>query len=271
MHRAALKVLGLPHDYFAFLVRNNELEPAIAGAKALGMGGLNLTVPHKKAGLEVVDVATETAQRIGAVNTVIFKGGRSVGDNTDGIGFSRAVRELGGPTIKRAVVLGAGGASRAIVDALRHPSRPANGAWSSLRDPVRIRWVSRQPDVLPERPGVTRTSWDDINEIIRDADLLVNATTVGMPKGPVGFPVPVDPSRLPEDGRVIDIVYPRPTWGLLDAAEQAGKQVQDGLPMLLWQGVAALELWLKRTLPTEAVDAMRKTLNSEAGESVSHT
>lgn len=258
MHRAAMKVLDLPHDYFAFRVRPEGLADALKGARALGLGGLNLTVPHKRPAVGLVDVLTPTAERIGAVNTVIVESDRLVGDNTDGIGFARGLRELGGAPVRHAVVLGAGGAARAILDTLRHPPKPPKGApWEPLRERVRVTWVSRQVKGLPKLPGVAGKGWDDVNTLIESADLLVNATTVGMPKGPVGFPVPVDPSRLPEGARVIDIVYPRPTWGLLDAAAAAGKDVQDGLPMLLWQGVEALERWLGKSLSDEAVEAMR--------------
>lgn len=261
MHQAAMKVLGLPHDYHAFAVKPAELAAALRGARALGLGGLNLTVPHKRAAVELVDALTETARRIGAVNTVIVEPSRLVGDNTDALGFARAVRELGGPPIKRAVLLGAGGASRAIIDALRRaPPPPADTSWEPLRQPVQISWVSRQVDGMPSFPGVRPTTWDQVNDALVGADLLINATTVGMPNGPTGFPVPVDPSRLPNEARVIDIVYPRPTWGLLDAAAQAGKSIQDGLPMLLWQGVGALERWLGKPLPPEAIAAMRQAL-----------
>ncbi len=271
MHRAAMQVLGLPHDYRAFSVKPADLEAALTGARALGFGGLNLTVPHKRAATGLVDALTETAKRIGAVNTVLIEQARIVGDNTDALGFARAVRELGGPPIRRAVVLGAGGASRAIIDALRRPPKPpANTTWEPLREAVRITWVSRRVAAMPSFAGVNAVAWDVVNEVIQEADLLVNATTVGMEHGPVGFPVPIDPSKLPASGRVIDIVYPRPTWGLLDAAAAAGKPVQDGLPMLLWQGVAALERWLGKTLPDEAVAAMRQALGNGSGETGSH-
>ena len=266
MHQAAFEVLGLPHRYMAFDVRQASLADALQGARALGLGGLNLTVPLKKPALRLCQALTEDAERIGAVNTIKVERDRIVGDNTDGFGFAQGLRELGGTTIRRAVVLGAGGASRAVIDALRRPPRPPAGqTWEPLANPVAVRWISRRLDALPDLPGVRKTPWDDVNDVITKADLLVNATTVGMAHGPVGFPIPIDPSRLPTGARVIDIVYPRPTWGLLDAAEQAGKATQDGLPMLLWQGVAALERWLGRKLPDQAVAAMRAALHGPSG------
>jgi len=261
MHRAALKVLGLPHDYYAFAVRPDMLQEALRGALALGMGGLNVTVPHKRSVVEHMDAVTEVAKRTESVNTVMVERARLVGDNTDGLGFAQALRELGGEPIKRAVVLGTGGAARSIIDAVTRPPRPRGGvAWEPLREPARVSWISRRPELAPELPGVRRVAWEKVNEVMVGADLLVNATTVGMQQGPVSYPVPPDPSKLADTARVVDIVYPRPTWGLLDAAAQAGLAVQDGLPMLLWQGVEALERWIGRTLPEEAIVAMREAL-----------
>lgn len=263
MHRAAMRVLDLPHDYFAFAVRPEMLREALRGALALGLGGLNVTVPHKRSVLEHMDAVTETAKRTESVNTVMVERARLVGDNTDGLGFAQALRELGGEPIKRAVILGTGGAARSIIDALTRPPRPRGGVdWDPLRDPARVTWVSRSPELAPDLPGVRKIAWDEVNEKLAGADLLVNATTVGMQRGPVSFPVPPDPSKLGQTARVIDIVYPRPTWGLLDAAAQAGLAVQDGLPMLLWQGVEALERWIGQTLPEEAIAAMRAALEA---------
>jgi shikimate dehydrogenase len=249
MHEAALRVLGLPHHYLAFRVREEGLGAALLGARAMGFLGLNLTVPHKQAALRFVDARSPEAERIGAINTVRFTDFGLVGHNTDAAGFARALAELRsepGPLSRRAVVLGGGGAARAVVDALLHVPHPPE-----------IAWVSRDPTRLPAW-GVEVCTWEALR--LGDADLLVNATTVGMRHGPDSFPVALPISELGPDAGVIDLVYPRRSGGLLDDAAAAGFPGQDGLPMLLWQGVAALELWLERTLPVEAIDAMRATL-----------
>jgi shikimate dehydrogenase len=255
MHRAAFAALGLPHGYFAFHVPAEALAAAVQGARALGFGGLNVTVPHKQAVTVHVDRLDPVAQRIGAVNTIVFESTDAVGHSTDGAGFLAAVDELGARAPVRAVVLGGGGAARSIVDALVH------------RDPaLRVVWVSRRPRELPlgVGVGVESAGYDDLDRAFDGADLLVNATTVGMHGGPEHFGVPLPLQRLAPASAVVDIVYPRRPGGLLDAAEQSGARVQDGLPMLLWQGVYALRLWLGHDVPAHAVAAMRAALADDA-------
>ncbi len=245
MHNAALRVLGLPHRYFAFRVREEGLGAALFGARAMGFLGLNLTVPHKQAALQFVEARSPEAERIGAINTVRFTDFGLVGHNTDAAGFARALGELPSDApLRRAVVLGGGGAARAVVHALLHlPEAPA------------IAWVSRDPARLPAW-GATPQGWEGLQ--LRDVDLLVDATTVGMTHGPTAYPIELPLEELPAGARVIDLVYPG--GPLLDRAAALGHRVQDGLPMLLWQGVVALELWLDRTLPPEAIEAMRSAL-----------
>ncbi len=249
MHSAAFEALGLPHRYFAFHVRPEGLETALAGARVLGLGGLNLTVPHKRAACALMDGLDPAAQRMGAVNTVCVEGTRLIGLNTDGLGFLAGLQELPGGDPKVAVVLGSGGAARAVVDALHYEV----GA--------EVRWVSRRPEALPAGPW-RPCRWDTVGESLSNARLLVNATTVGMQGGPSAFPGPLPLERLASRARVVDLVYPRSPGGLLDRAEQAGHHGQDGLPMLLWQGVRALEEWLAMSMPPEVVDVMRAAIGA---------
>lgn len=249
MHAAAFRVMGLPHVYVARRVVPADLGAALAGARALGFSGLNLTVPHKQAALAHLQALDEAARRIGAVNTVDLSSGRLVGHNTDAPGFLDALAELPGPPVHRAVVLGGGGAARAIVDALRHAAIPS-----------RVWWVSRQPQALPVIEGVTPAGWSDLDTICEGADLLVHATTFGMKRGAQVLPVTVPWTALARGARAIDIVVPRPVGGLLDTAEAAGITVQDGRAMLLWQGVRALSIWLRRSIPPEPIAAMRAAI-----------
>lgn len=253
MHGAAFAALGLPHRYFAFHVTPAALPAALAGARALGLGGLNLTVPHKQAAVALVDALAPEAERIGAINTVCREGERLVGHNTDGVGFLAGLGELPGAGPTRAVVLGSGGAARAVVDALAHQAR------------AEVAWVSRRPDALP--PGPWRPSgYAALPQLLAGADLLVNATTVGMKGGPASFDVPVPVERLPAGARVVDLVYGTPEpepggpEGLVAAARRAGLAAQDGRPMLLWQGVRALEQWLAMSLGPDVVQVMRAAL-----------
>lgn len=263
MHAAAFASLGLSHHYVAFHVPPAQLGQAIGGARALGFGGLNLTVPHKQRALAHVDRLGEAARRIGAVNTLVFTNAAVVGENTDGVGFAAAIRELDASSVTApvtapvttATVLGAGGAALAVIDAVVHELLAPGG---------RLRWVTRDPEalgpVLAARPWlagvVVPAAYASGAE--RGAELLVNCTTVGMPGGPTDFPAPLGLAWLAPRARVVDLVYPRSA--LLEQAAALGHRTQDGLPMLLWQGVRALERWLDRDIPAATVAAMRAAL-----------
>lgn len=269
LHAAAFAALGLPHRYLAFEVPAPQLAAAVRGAAALGFGGLNLTVPHKQAGVSLCDRLSDTAARIGAVNTLRFvpdveTGATQIhGHNTDARGFLDALAELSsppldghdgdGPALRHATVLGAGGASLAVVDALlgAHPQ-------------LELTWVSRVPEHIPVPAAaasrVRPLAWAQLGR--PRGELLVNTTTVGLAGGPETFPVALELDALDPRARVIDIVYPRPRDGLLARAALAGLVVQDGLPMLHWQAVRALEVWLEQPMPEHVVGAMRHALDS---------
>lgn len=251
MHAAAFAALGLPHRYLAFHVRPDGLADAVRGAAALGFGGLNLTVPHKVKAIPLCDALGAEARRIGAVNTICFEAGRIVGHNTDGRGFAAAARVLGAGDVRSAMVLGTGGASLAVIDAIVGELLGPGG---------QVRWVSRDPGAVHD-PRVRMIGYAQIDGPV---DLLVNCTTVGMAHGPGEFPGGYAAllGALAPGARVIDLVYPRPPGGLLDRAAAAGAAVQDGLEMLLWQGVFAEELWLGRELGPEVARAMRAALGA---------
>ncbi len=249
MHNAAFAALGLPHRYFAFHVRPHALANALTGARGMGMGGLNLTVPHKRAAVAHMDRLSPEAARTGAMNTVLIRRGELVGHNTDGAGFLDALAELGGAPPKRAVVLGGGGAARSVIDALRHGEVACD-----------VVWVSREPGRLPALDGVARCGYSELNDAVGSCELLVNATTVGMKGGPEHFVTPLPLDRLVDGARVVDMVYPRIHGGWLDDAARRGARTQDGLATLLWQGVRGLELWLGIALPASVVATMRRAL-----------
>ncbi len=247
MHQAAFDSLDLPHRYLAFDVETPGLSEALQGARRLGFGGLNLTVPLKRAALPCMDTLSPEAAAIGAVNTVCFTPQGLVGRNTDGEGFIEGVVELLGSVPERAVVLGGGGAARAVVYALTQHG-------------CGVAWVSRRPEQLPAWPGATAGSYSQCGSAMGGAGLLVNATTVGMAGGPSEFPVALPLAALDPSAAVIDLVYPRPHGGLLEGAAEHGLRTQDGLPMLWGQGVHALQHWLGISIDAPTRAAMRRAI-----------
>ena len=247
MHNAAFAALGLPHLYLRWRVGQAELSAALAEARRLGVAGLNLTVPLKETVLPLLDEMTPEARRIGAVNTVAFRGTRLVGDNTDARGFGRALRGRVRLAGGRAVLIGAGGSARAvgaslvaagcaeIVVANRTPARgDALAAW--LRDDLRAPAVSVvQLEAL--RDGAP----------LDGARVVVNTTPVGLAAGGVTVRVAAAPRRC----LFIDLVYARTPF--LAAAARAGRPTLDGAGMLLHQGTLAFEWWTGRRAPRAAM------------------
>ena len=247
MHEAAYDELGLEARYVTFEPDEDDIEDAIAGADALGIAGLNVTIPFKQDALEIV-APEDLAARIGAVNTIDFSGsGPPTGYNTDAVGALRALRDHD-VTIQdaRAVVVGAGGAGRAIAFGLADA-----GATVAIAN----RTESKAHALAEEVPRATGHGLGDLERLVANADVLVNATSVGMESD--ATPVPAD--ALHEDLAVLDAVYsPLETRLLRDAAD-AGATTVDGAWMLLYQGVEAFEIWTGRDAP---VDAMNNALRS---------
>jgi shikimate dehydrogenase len=230
-----------------FEPERDEIDDAIRGADALGIAGLNVTIPFKQDALEIV-APEDLAARIGAVNTIDFSGsGPPTGYNTDAVGALRALRdhdvEIDG---SRAVVIGAGGAGRAIAFGLADA-----GATVAIANPTE----PKAHDLADEVPRATGHGLANLEQLVPDADVLVNATSVGMEED--ATPVPAE--TLHGDLAVLDAVYqPLETRLLRDAAE-AGATTVDGAWMLLYQGVEAFEIWTDRDAP---VDEMNEALRS---------
>lgn len=240
MHNAAFCAMGLQASYHAFRVGINRLRDAILGADAMGFGGLNLTIPLKEHAISVAD-PDETAEAIGAVNTVSFRG-RITGHNTDGIGASLALRHYG-VNVKGAEVLliGAGGAARAI-------------AYQLSREGAKIVITNRTPErgmALATGLGLEFRTFGEIEDLARSSDILINATSVGMREGE---PRLFDGSILRADQVVFDIIYSRETELLRDA-RMAGAKAIDGVMMLVYQGAAALKIWTGLDAPVDIMEA----------------
>ncbi len=254
MQRAAFAAQGLDATYEALDVPPEGVAAAVAALRRDPWWGANVTVPHKAAVVPWLDELGPAARRLGAVNTIVRRGDRLLGDNTDLPGFARALGdmrlELGGA---RVVVLGAGGAARAVVAALSDA-----GASIALhnRGPERAR---RLVEALA-LPGVAVLSDQDLAAAVRRCDLVVQTTTVGMSGGPPGSPLPA--GLLPERGALVDLVYRPALTPLLAAALAAGLPVQNGLPMLVFQGALAFEAWTGVPAP---IDAMGRAAEAALG------
>lgn len=245
MHNAAFRAAGLDWVYVAFEVAPGRLGPALAGARAMGLAGLSITIPHKLDAASEVDECSETARAVGAVNTVVPAGaGRLRGENTDGAGFVAALAEEGfDPAQRRCVVVGAGGAARAVVAALA-------GAGAA-----EVTVINRSPDraeaasALAGAAGRVGSGPD-----VAVADLVVNATPLGMTGGGAGA-LPVDPARLHAGQLVVDLVPNPAETALMAAARARGAQAAGGLGMLVHQGALAFEMWTGLEPPVEAMRA----------------
>ena len=238
MHRAAYAALGLDATYQAFDVPPDDLETAIAGVRALGLRQVAVSIPHKEAVLEHVDVVDETAQAIGAVNTVTRVGTELVGTNTDYSGALRALRRLVEPSGAQAVVLGAGGAARAVV-------------WGLLQSGAQVAILNRtesKAEALASALGAHDTGSLEALEG-RPYDILVNTTSVGLNEDAS----PVAPGDLRSGAVVMDAVYQPETTRLLTDAAKAGARPLGGKWMLVYQAAAQLELWSGQTAPVEVM------------------
>jgi len=242
MHNAAIVERKLDYVYVPFHVRSGELQEAIEGFKALNVLGVNVTIPHKQTVMSILDDVSHEATLIGAANTLIFCDGRVSGDNTDAQGFLRAMTEEGIdiPVGGSAVVLGAGGAARAVVVAL------ALSGLDLITIANRTEWKAIQFEKDLATISETEISAVDLasnqlNLAIRSADLLVNTTSVGMQETDQLL---IDPDFLNPGTIVYEIVYTPPETPLLRVAREKGCQTIGGIGMLVHQGAIAFEKWI---------------------------
>ncbi|WP_283403396.1 shikimate dehydrogenase [Halorubrum sp. DM2] len=249
IHEAGYEALGLDARYVTFEPDADAAAAAIEGAADLGVAGLNVTVPFKQDALDAVDPAP-LAERIGAVNTVDYgpvrdgDADRPRGHNTDAAGVTRALEHHDVTVDGRdALVVGAGGAGRAAAFALAD-------AGATVR--VANRTAERAVELADTVPGATGGGLDDLADRVAAADLLVNATSVGM-ESPDETPVPAE--HLHGDLAVLDAVYAPIETRLLREAADAGATTVDGAWMLLYQGVEAFEIWTDEEAPIEPMNA----------------
>lgn len=254
MHNAAFASLGLDFVYIPLRVNKEDLPKAVEGIRAFNMRGVNITIPHKVAVIPLLDELEPLAEKIGAVNTIVNDNGSLKGYNTDAGGFLKSLLENGvQPQGKKAVILGAGGAARAIAFTLVD-----NGAeLTILNRRQEFSWAVELAASLSRFCGTkvkaVELNDNNLKKSILTADILINATSVGMSPNAGQTPVP---GGLLKPGLVVfDAVYNPVETRLLAEAEAAGASIISGMDMLVWQGALAFELWTGAAAPVDIMKA----------------
>ncbi len=260
MHTFFLEKFGLNYNYHAFHVRSAELADAMAAFRQLEISGINATIPHKEALLKLVDHVSESAADIGAVNTLHLTDGEWWGHNTDGIGFVRSLgnfrKQLPGAKV---VVLGAGGSAKAIVSAL---------AASEVAEIILLNRTLARAEVLAgyfEKKNIfhqfqtAALTAAGLERHLPNSALIVNTTSLGMSPQIESSPVPADVD-FPADALAYDLIYNPARTKFLQQAADSGAEIQNGLDMLIFQGIAALEIWTGRELKIEPYLGELRTL-----------
>lgn len=245
IQNAALEEAGIDAVYVPFHVRPPELESAVSALRALDIGGVNVTIPHKETVCRYLDEIEPEAQQIGAVNTIVNRSGSLLGCNTDGRGFIRALEDDLGftPKGKTILFLGAGGACRAGVVALCRAGAARVGIANRTRR--RARDLVEEFSALFPETRLMDIAWDfhpdsELAAFCPEVDLIVNSTSVGLE----AEPAPELPwSGIPQATRFYDMVYSRDDTPFVKQAAKHGHRCSDGLGMLVGQGEIAFELW----------------------------
>ncbi|MCC3861826.1 shikimate dehydrogenase [Pseudemcibacter aquimaris] len=249
LHGFWLNKYGINGEYKAFHVTADELPNFLLNLSENGISGVNLTVPHKEQALGLVDIVDESAKKIGAVNTVYFKDGKMIGANTDGIGYLMHLKQSSnqwkagnGP----AVILGAGGAARAVLVSLLDDGVPE----IRITNRTKSRAEALAAEIGDDRIKVI--DWEDRDFALKGAALLTNVTTLGMTGQ---RPLEISLENLPTSATVYDIVYAPLETELLKSAKERGNETVDGLGMLLHQAVPGFEAWFgKKPIVDEALN-----------------
>jgi shikimate dehydrogenase len=269
MQQAAFDHCGLECRYYRIEADEEKLPVAVERMKQVRFGGWNCTVPNKVKMFELCTQRAESAEQFRAVNTVIHEKGELIGHNTDGVGWSRALREAFGRGAEdlRILLLGAGGAGRAIATQaildkcpeLIIVNRDFNRTQEVLHH-LNDQFSSGPLARSPENLRAIRWTEAELEAALRETDLVVNATAAGLdPKAPPVLPAKIIPSNL----LVLDTVYGDGCLKLRNEVETAGAKWSDGLGMLLHQGAAAFSLWTNREAPLEIMrDALKSVFSA---------
>jgi len=237
MHNYWLKQNKLNGYYIPIKVELADFEQTIRTLMGAGFSGVNVTIPHKVSALEIADESSKTAQNIGAANTLTFtKENKIYADNTDAYGFLNNIKckyPDWDPKKGMSVVLGAGGASRAVISALLSEG--------SKKIMVLNRTIEKAETVKNDYDNkITIESWENINEVVASSSNIINTTSLGMNDETF---IPINPKAIPEKSLVSDLVYTPLETNLLKMAKDNGSRTVDGLGMLIHQGVPGFETW----------------------------
>lgn len=264
MFKAAFKKTNVDAVYLPFAVPPEDVAHALVGLRAIGARGVNVTIPHKRAVYEQMDNLTQEAQLVGAVNCVsIDKTDGFMGHNTDVSGFWAGISNKIAPHMNRSTLLGAGGATRAVLSAYVC-YRPDMAVTVCARDLVRAKELVQ--DFTPYLQ-IHVCLWNERHKYISESDVIVNTTSVGM--WPSVAESPVDAAHLFHPGQVVqDVVYRPVMTQLLQHAEAHGATVVDGTAMLVYQGARAFEFWFSMPAPTDVMfHAVREHLKNTSRDS----
>ena len=249
---AAFAEAGLDWHFVALEVAAGRSDEALDAVRALGLAGLSVTMPHKAAVAAAVDHRAEQAEVLDAVNCVVVEGGRLVGHNTDGDGFLDGLRHDTGfdPAGRSTVVIGAGGAARAVVLAL---------ARAGAAEVAVVNRTASRAEVAAGLAGpVGRVvGSDELSDTVAAADLVVNATSVGMTDDGA---LPVDPESVAVGTVAVDLIYHPPETAWLAALRGRGIEAHNGLSMLVFQAAHAFRLWTGSEAPVAVMDAAARAV-----------
>jgi shikimate dehydrogenase len=244
IHNQTILKYSLRFCYLPFQVAETDLSEAIQGIRALNISGINITFPYKEKVIEFLDEVEESARRIGAVNTIVNNKGILTGYNTDVTGFKKSLQENGKFVIKekKAVILGAGGAARAVTYSLLEEGIKEINIFN--RTLVKAEKIKQ--DFSPFFPGSSINIFSfeqkDLKDKIKEANLLVNATSIGMASQLNNTPLP-DEKLFHSNLLVYDLIYHPAKTLFLRQAEETGAKIINGLPMLVYQGIESFYLW----------------------------
>ncbi len=269
LQNAAFEALHIDSVFLAFKVKRGEVETALRGMQSLGIAGLNVTMPHKNAVIPYLDQVDEIANFLGSVNTIINDHGKLNGFSTDGIGAYRALEENGVQIKgKKAVLLGGGGAAKAI-------------AYAFAKEVDELILLNRTPETLKHLVDSLNRSFNKkiflsvlspkvLGESLQNADILINATSVGMDSKSAQSLV--SPKYLNSNLTVMDIVYNPIETKLLRDAKDVGARVISGLEMLVYQGAASFQIWTGQVAPVKvmrkvALNQLQQRVKKDVGKS----